>query len=271
MSMTEAELLKWNQQLVRRDEEWAQRKVDAERWLAKVNAEMATLTPKVERLKEIAADYQTSNEQSSKVIDDRKSVLNDVNQEIDRSNRQLASLTDELRVVGQEITTKRATIDDNMIAYERERVNGIEVKIAATETRLSGLNEHIIELKKDIAHKEGILESLQSQTAILVSNLDLAQLTNAEEINKLQDDILSVRRANERTIAEHLRLEAARTELEQENARISKETAEFSKWQDRAMRELEIADKALQAREAAIEQREQYRPVRKSFLPPTTE
>lgn len=271
MSVSEISLQAKERNLVREQELWAQKKVDAERDLAKLQAGAAVLEPKVSHLREYIATLEHELSDLRDFKDKENTQLASIKDATKASQKRLDRLNEEIHLVGQEIATKRCTIDDNMEAYRQEKLKEVEAGIDKLQMRHTELSANSHALGDEIIRREAYKESLQNEISELGRELEGATLVSAEEINKLQDDMLSVRRTNERIIADNLRLETTRTRLEEENDRISKENAKFNKWRQSAVRQLEDADKALQEREAIVEQKEQYRPRAKSFLPPTTE
>lgn len=269
--MTESELQMRERNLIREQELWTQKKVDADRELAKLKAEIATLTPKSARLKHECTELKVLIDDKANELAARGDLLRSINKEIASNNKHLGNLQAELRTIGEEINTKRSTIDANIALYKLEKKNEDNERVAIADSQYLNLLNGIEILKTDITDKKEELARLEEDIMDTTEVLAHARHEYHLKVDGFKTKARELESANLVAQTQNDFLTITQGELIAHNSRITKESEEFGKWRQKAMRELETADKALQERETAVEQREQYRPRPKSFLPPTTE
>lgn len=273
--MTSADLTERERNLEREQKAWRQEKVDLERAIQKLVAEKDYLKTAVGKTRTTLEGLQRGVQNLSLAetnLTEHNKTLTHENKALDKDNIKKAS---EFQILSSTISKLKSTIDQDVETYKAERLEETDTYVSEKSEALqkeigSLINErdHIIDLVNTYKTTE---EEWLQKIEIVKDNYYRA----IKSFDTMEGDIKDKQTALTRSIDD---LKTKETTLNESVANLAKvnrdlmaENTALRAYEDRAWTVLKAKDEELIAREQAIEEKEQYKPSRRSLLPPTEE
>lgn len=269
--MSDIELQAEKRALIREQDLWAQKKVDADRYLKRLHAEIATLEPKAADLRNDVAQLKEQVKHYDETCSERLAYISTLQADTEAYEKRLSEIDDKLTSVQQHLASEQASIDRKLREYTDSQKILLQEEETVLREDLDALYKKRNELSEVLAFRKIEIAALRdsyrteevnlkNQVRLLTDDKD----TLINEIKKLEADISDLDRAK-------LSLSLDNTALQDGNNLLYQKNLEFKSYEVKAWRQLHATDAALQERERAITEREQYHPQTRSFLPPTSE
>lgn len=269
--MSDIELQAEKRALIREQDLWAQKKVDADRYLTRLHAEIATLEPKAKQLRNTVAQLKEEVEHYDKTCYERLTYISTLQEEAELHEKRVIETGNELTSVQQHLADEQDSINRKLREYTDSQKVLFQEEESILRDDLDALYKKRNELSEVLASREIEIETLRD-------NYRAEEVNLKNRIRLLSDDkdtLVAQIKKHEASISDlekvNLALSLDNTSLQNANDLLNHKNLEFRSYEAKAWRRLHAADAALQERERAVAEREQYRPQTRSFLPPTSE
>lgn len=258
----------------------ANRKLDKEQHSWKVkrgeiqrhNVKLSATNRELER-KNKDAEKQLATLQADTVIaEERKEQLTSKNRDLERENHELETSIEvnreDLLKVTDELTTKKANLDNELEEYASVRKQEIKDTILNVNEELVIANTKLVALNSEINSKKTELGELNQ---VYLDEQEAIKISSAETEAKLELNREKVIETEQKII--NLEQELKELDFKKDSALVMlaktrEEHEKFLEYERRARKLLDTKDRQLQEKTADIATRSQFLKNERSFLPP---
>lgn len=273
--ITESSLKSQKEALDKEKTAWAkaeaarkQAQVDADRLLAKTQAEIDVLEPRAAQLRSDVLNLKAKYDQLVTLKTKQENDVRELHASLDAQRTILDGIIERQKSAVVAANAQKAVIDADLVKYEANNRAIINEQLDVLNQTYQETSRELLKAQQNLVAIQEATEKAKADKISAEAMLYAASETTMNETTRLENELSTLRNKNFEASEHNKSLLATQAKILAENARLEKENKDFKAYESKALKILNNTDEALQERERVVSQREQYRPASHSFLPP---